>query len=310
MKPTEQKNQTVEELLELYFTECEHIRRLRPQTIKSYKELFSGFLKIMPEIKFVSDLSRVTLNIFFNRISAKTSDGVKTSTIRTYFDKIMVFFRWLESYEFVSPGSLSQGSIKPPRPNYEDSRSLSTEQISKIISSIAQDGINSPLQFKRDMLIINLLLNTGIRRGELLGIKISDVNWETRILKVDGETSKSKRSRNIPINSTLFQSLISFTIERKSHKIRSDYLIVSIRRFTPLTQDGLKHWVNKYVKLSGVRFSLHQFRHTFACTLAKNNTDISSIKGLLGHRNSSTTERYLRSIKPEDARDQLELLQF
>jgi len=300
----------ITETLELYYSECELIKQLRPATMKSYRDLFSGFLSRMPEIKRVGDLTPQSLSTFYKRISERREGGVKGSTIRTYHDKILVFFRWLESNEYIPRRTLVGKTLKPPRPRYEDAKALSPEEVSKIISSISVNGVNNMFQYRRDMTIIELLLYTGIRKGELLGIKVSDIDWVERTIHISYLTSKSRRSRTLPIHSTLFQCLKSYVTELKRLRVNSEYLIVSQRSYAPLTDGGLKHWVERYNKLSGVKFHLHQFRHTFACRLAMKHTDITSIKRLLGHTNSTMTERYLRSITPESARDYLERLSF
>ncbi len=227
--------------------------------------------------------------------------GIRPSTIRTYYNKIVAFIRWLEYYNQIE-GKLSSKMTKPTIPKYEDERALTDDEVSKIIASITLYSRRDDFLYARDLVIISLLIYTGIRRGELLGLRISDIDFQTNTLFINGKTSKSKKSRYIPIHFSLLTQLKLYLKEREKRKTQCEMLIVSSQFDTPYTVHGLKSWVKKYAELSSVRFHLHRFRHTFACKLAKQNADIVSIMNVMGHSTTRMTEQYLRSIKAENSR--------
>lgn len=296
-----------------YLLECEYTKKLRPETMKSYRDVIHNFLALMPEIENTTDLKPFVVHEFFKRLSERAKGNnqiMKTSSIRTYYNKLMVFFRWLESNNIIEYKSLSSKVTKPPNPIYDDEKSLHESEVAKIIASISMHNFDSEFMLKRDLVIINLLLYTGIRRGELLGLRVQDVDFTNRILFVNGKTSKSKKSRYIPLHFTLLTLLKVYLKMRQIQRSKSECLIVSTKADKGLTQYGLKHWVTKYNRLSGVSFHLHQFRHTFACNLAKKGANIMSIKSVLGHSSTQMTERYLRSIQSEDTRLPIEQLLY
>ena len=305
-------------LHKIYLSECEFSKSLSKETIKSYTEVFSTFLKILPEVKFVTDVTPKIFSLFFKRLSTRKrvvgkdqiKVGVKISTINTYYNKLIVFVRWLENNDYLEKYSVSNKIVKPLSPKYEDEKALNESEISKITSSILIDTIDNKFLCVRDLAIFNLFIYTGIRKGELLSLKVNDINFEKRLIFIRGITSKSKRSRYIPIHSNLYLSLKTYLKERRRQAFTSEYLIVSTKEDKALTAHGLKFWVSKYVKLSGVKFHAHQFRHTFACSMAKNNADITSIMRVLGHTSFKMTERYLRSIQSEDARSYIDQISF
>ncbi|WP_082113234.1 tyrosine-type recombinase/integrase [Kordia jejudonensis] len=306
----------LEPLFQEYLSACRYTKQLSSKTIKSYGEVFSTFQKIMPEIKELSDLHPQMLQEFFKRISIrkrivgkKTVVGIRPSTIRTYYNKLLIFIRWLEHYNYIKE-ELSPKIIKPPMPVYEDERALTDEEIAKIIASITLYSRKNDFIYARDLVIISLLIYTGIRRGELLALRIGDIDFQTNTLFINGATSKSKKSRYIPIHFSLLTQLKTYLKEREKRKTKCEMLIVSSKSDTPYTVYGLKCWVKKYVKLSGVRFHLHRFRHTFACKLAKQNADIISIMNVMGHSTTRMTEQYLRSIKAENSRSFIEKMTF
>ena len=305
-------------LHKIYLSECEFSKNLSKETIKSYNEVFTTFLKILPEVIFVSDVNPQIFTLFFKRLSTrkrivgkdKIKIGVKIATISTYYNKLIIFVRWLENNDYLEKYSVSNRIVKPIKPRYEDDKALDEMEISKIASAITINTLENRLLLVRDLAILNLFIYTGVRKGELLALRVKDIDFEKRLIFIRGVTSKSKKSRYIPLHSNLESSLKSYLNQRKTHCFTSEYLIVSTKEDKGLSTHGLKFWVSKYVKLSGVKFHAHQFRHTFACSMAKNNADITSIMRVLGHSTFKMTERYLRSIRSEDSRSYIDKISF
>ena len=314
--PTLTTKTELEKYFAEYLLECEFSKRLRPQTLKSYAEVFKTFQKIMPEVTTITHLHPSMMSEFFRRLQirkriiGKDTEviGVKPSTVRTYYNKLVAFIRWLEKRDVIPYNSFSSKISKPPMPNYEDEKALSEEDISKLIASITLHGRDNEFRYNRDLLIISLLLYTGIRKGELLNLRIQDIDFEKQTLFISGKTSKSKRSRSIPLHFTLLTHLKSYLMQPRLKNSKSGALILSSLSDSPLTSDGLRAWVQKYKKKSGVKFHMHRFRHTFACMLAKSNADITSIMKVLGHTTTRMTMQYLRSIQAEDAKGAIDRL--
>lgn len=273
--------------------------------MKSYSDVINNFLRLMPEVINPIDLKPYVVHEFFRRLgerAKKNGKELKASTIRTYFNKLIVFFKWLETNSLIDNKSLTSKITKPPNPVYEDEKALHDEDVTKIVSAISLYNLEDEFMLKRDLVIVKILLYTGIRKGELLGLRIQDIDFSNKMMFINGKTSKSKKSRYIPLHFSLLTELKFYLKMRENKNFKNEQLIVSTKKDEAYTEHGLKFWVNKYNKLSGVKFHLHQFRHTFACNLAKQGTNIISIKNLLGHTTTQMTERYLRSIKTEDAR--------
>jgi len=316
--PTQpKKEQQLDAVFTMYLSEGEHIRRLSKQTIKGYSEVYLTFKKIVPEVNYVEDLHPYLIQEFFKRlgtrerkVGAQTKVGVKPSTTSTYYNKLMAFFRWLEERGYVKEHYLTQSIRRPSTPIYDDEKALTNEEVSKIIASISLHTVEDNFLNKRDIAMISTLLYTGVRRGELLGLRIQDVDFEQKQVFVNHFTSKSKANRYIPLHPTLHYHLKEYFKELRKGKYSCEYLFVSSKSDSGLTKEGLRHWVKRYKIKSGVPFHLHRFRHTFACSLAKNGADLMSIMKLLGHTSSRMTERYLRSISTKDAKIYLQKLTF
>jgi len=291
-----------------YIEQCRYGAGLSPVTIRGYEAVFTLFLKLMPEVTTVELLNHEMLVEFFKRLETRVRivgrntprTGVKKSTIKTYWSKLNYFFRWLYQREIITINPL-QG-IRPPRVVYEDERALSDEDIHKIISAITSHSPDT-LSLRRDMLMVYLLICSGVRLNEFVSLEVRDLDLVKRIITVRGETSKSKRTRYIPMHPTLLMHLKDYLAERNRHNRRTQFLIVSTKADSGLTQHGIKHWVESLIKKSGVKFHLHRFRHTFASKLATQDVSAFKIQKLMGHSSISMTARYVRSIRNEEMQE-------
>ena len=148
---------------------------------------------------------------------------------------------------------------------------------------------------KRDKLIIELLYSTGIRRIELVNLKLDDINMSKKTIKVLGKRDKE---RIIPIIKPVLSTLKDYLLIRKELPLilNKDYLL--------LTKKGVKIYetlvyriINDYFSLSSnkVKKSPHILRHTFATHLLKEGADLNAVKELLGHASLASTQVYTHS---------------
>ncbi len=306
-------NSQLQKLFKEYINECQFSMCLRHETIRGYMAVFNLFSKVMSEICSTKELSTEMLNLFFKRIKTRSrivgkntiKTGVKSSTIKTQYSKLTVFFEWLCKKGYLEQNPLK--NIKAPQVNYDDFRRLEDEEINRIYSAIIRCSSNT-LLLRRDTLMVSLLLFCGIRKGEFVSLQVKDIDIEKKEIRVNGETSKSKRTRVLKIHPTLLLHLKDYFKERRS--LKTERLIISNRGDAGLTREGLKHWVKNLSVKSGVNFHLHQFRHTFACKLVEANVNIFKIQKMMGHQNISMTMRYTRSLQTEDMEEDIGKLSF
>lgn len=296
-----------------YISECQYSMGLRPETIRGYKAVFRTFSLLTPHAKSTQALTTVVMNEFFKTVQTRkrivgrdtVKVGVRSSTIRTYWSKLNSFFEWLRLRGDIEVNPMSV--IKTAVPVYNDKKAIEKDDMRKIITAITLRSLN-PLLLKRDMLMLNILLFCGVRRSELISLEVRDVNIEKRTLTVRAETSKSKKTRVLPINPPLMMHLQEYISERNKRRLKTQYLLVSGNEDRGLSIHGLKHWVKRLNDLSGARFHLHQFRHSFACELAKRNANAVNIQKLMGHSDLRMTERYVRSLTVDDLRNDVNSL--
>lgn len=297
-------------LFQDYIRECEFSRRLRSETLRGYREVFLTFNKIMPEIIDARTLTEDIMIEFFKRIQTRPRKvgrntiivGIKDSTIGTYWSKLRSFFKWLLAKNLIITNPLS--TLKPPRVEYVDTRALDEDKLHKILAAITLHPENG-LLLKRDIALFHVLVFCGLRKNELLRLQVSDVDLIKNELTVRSETSKSRKTRILPMHPTLRYHVKEYFDQRKKQGLKCPALWIHGRRDLPLTEHGLKYWVLRLEKLTGINFHLHQFRHSFACALAKKDVSPLKIQKLMGHTDLNMTLTYLRSISTQDLKDDI-----
>lgn len=300
---------------EAFIAHKAYVCNLRPASIKTYKDVWKHFITQMPEVRRATDVTPETITVFFGRLQKRQRvvgkeikrTGIQASTIQTYGRRLKCFFDWLVIRGVLETNPINLKDL--PKPSYDDKRALTQGDIERIMVAVMQNSKNTFLKL-RNLAIINVFLFTGIRRGELLGIKVTDVDFEKGVLRVAGVTSKSKRDRLVPLNRVVLQCLDEYMATRKQRGVQCEYLWVSDTKDTRFTEHGMKHLVKRIVQLSGVRFHVHRFRHSFATALAKDRTNVVMIQRLLGHTDLRMTQTYLRSMGVDDMRDSINSLEL
>ncbi|SYZ71928.1 Phage integrase family protein [Candidatus Zixiibacteriota bacterium] len=304
----------LKELHKRFLKEQRYSTRLSRDTLRGYEQSFFLLCQVMAGIS-MKDVTPATLTEFFRRLETRTrmvgrgikKVGVRKSTIATYRSKLNRFFKWLENHKHIKTNPLTL--MDYPDVQYEDRKYLTRQEIEKVFGALAMSAMffDNFLQ-KRNIAIFSTFLYTGLRKGELLNLKVMDVDLQRRELTVRAETSKSRLRRIIPISLELSKILREYFIERYQRKLATPFLFVSSNYDGGLTANGLKHLVETIRKSSRVNFHLHQLRHTFAVNLLNNGSDIAKLKQLLGHRDIRMTATYLRCLPTTAMRGDVETL--
>lgn len=255
-------------------------------TINNYIRDISVFLDFMKENKIYNikdvtyDNIRMYLNYLYTKELSKSSLSRNLSALRT-------FFRWLfkegkiDNNPMVLITSPKKDRKLPTYINYED--------VEKILNI---PDTNTPLGI-RDSAILEMLYSTGIRVGELVSIRMSDIHFDSHMITVNG---KGNKQRNV-----LFGDILASKLKRYIEDSRIDLLkekkndILFLNCYgNKLTPRGIEDILNRNIKKSGFDFSVHphMFRHTFATHMLDNGADLKVVQELLGHENLSTTQIY------------------
>lgn len=233
------------------------------------------------------DMVTVAYPLIRNWIVHLSEQGVSNRSINRKISSLQAYYKFLLKVGDITVSPL----IKH--------RALKTSKKVEVpFSEMEMETILSEIPFGddfegcRDKLIIELLYATGMRRAELVNLKVSDVDLSSGLLKVLGKRNKE---RIIPILPSTAQQIKTYLDKRtRLEKISDSHHLI-------LTKEGLKIYetlvyrtINKYFSLVSpkVKKSPHILRHTFATHLLNRGADLNSVKELLGHSSLASTQVY------------------
>jgi site-specific recombinase XerD len=217
------------------------------------------------------------INGYFN--SLPCSVGGK----HAYYRAVSVFFNWLYSPKSGLNFDINNNPIlliDPPKRPKLILPSLSKEQVNLLIEKA---------HCVRDKAIISLFAESGLRLSELVGIKLKDINWDNKTIRVIGKGSKEGYA---PFGSMSEQFLKEW-FNRYNPQFEQN--IWDIRFW------GVKFMLDELRKETGLPCNPHTFRRTFACLLRKAGLDSLTIKDLGRWESLEMVQRYTRSIGFNDS---------
>lgn len=194
---------------------------------------------------------------------------------------IKSFFKYCETKLKIINNNPCRELEVPKKPNKQINY-LNLDESKKLLKDIV--GRNK----KRDLAILTLFLNCGLRLSELCNIRFKDIKEDTLVVR-----GKGNKDRTIYLNEMCLRAIEDYMEERKH--IKHSYLFVSERK-NQLCKRQVQYIVQKNISSAGLdtnKYTTHKLRHTAATLLYKHsNVDIRTIQTILGHKNISTTTIY------------------
>ena len=166
----------------------------------------------------------------------------------------------------------------------------------------------------RDRLLLGMLLDTGCRIGEALGMRHEDIDIGGCLVHVvprenaNGARAKGGRGRVVPASAPLMRLYADY-LNREYQAVDSDYVFVNLWAAPagrPMTYAAVYDLVTRLRSPTGIAFSPHWFRHTYATWLLRRGAGMETVKELLGHASVATTIDAYGHLTVEDARAVLE----
>ncbi|MCH5166409.1 MAG: tyrosine recombinase [Erysipelotrichales bacterium] len=243
---------------------------------------FSSYLK-SKKIKY-NELNYKEISLYTKYL--KEVKELESSSINRHLSAIRSFYNYLVTIGEVksNPFKLVSGPKKAMKlPNY-----MKYSEFEEMINACDDTDLSI-----RNRALLELLLATGARIGELINIKVNDIDFSNKEIKVLG---KGNKERICYFNEHAEKSLKDYINNSRFNLLKdksSDYLFIN-HIGTPLTTRGVRTIIDNIIKKSSINTKItpHTFRHTFATMLLNEGCDLKSVQELLGHVNLSTTSIY------------------
>lgn len=272
------------------------------KTIESYVNDIKGFQAYLHEkLNDVPVLSRFSFVRYKEHLM---KEDYAVSTINKKINSLKVYNDFLRTKGFLSESfiQLKRDRIKIAAGSENNVDALSDEQVEQLLFYVE----NGKKVSTRNKLIVYLLLYTGVRVSELVGIKIADVDFLTSQLAVIG---KGGKRREIGLRQDVLQLVRDYMKEERSESnfSHSDYLLVS-QRAEKMHRDAVRDWLAKISKELGFKLHPHLFRHTFCTRLLKKGVDLTTVSKLAGHSTVNMTARFYIQTTKQEKMDAVNLL--
>ncbi len=265
-----------------------------PHTVNAYLNDIVFFQKFLQKEFEQDTLHEVNYSQIRSWIVFLVDDGISNTSVNRKVASLKSFYKFLLKTKQIQVSPLlKHKALKTPK-NLQIP--FSEKELDTVLNHIEYaEGFEGT----RDKLIIDLLYATGIRRTELIHLKVFNVNSSTNTLKVLGKRNKE---RILPILPIISQQIISYFSERSNlEQIKDeDYFFLTIKG-VKMSDSLVYRLINDYFSMVSekVKKSPHILRHTFATHLLNNGADINSVKELLGHSSLASTQVYTHSSLSE-----------
>lgn len=298
-------------------------RGIKHSTIRRYKELTTRIYPVIGHIK-LSELRVSHLNDFYSRLSTdgqnkRTGGKLSAKTIIEHHRLISAVLEQAFKERLIAFNASKQAQL--PRTEKKEVNYFQPEQVKAIEQALE----NEPLRWK---MLIHMFLITGARRGEILGLKWDNVDYENNRIYICNnvlyspdrgiyeETLKTERSkRYIALPGETISELKAYRQYQAKEYFKNGIpnqingYVFAQADGTPIHPDSVTNYLNKFSKKYNLpHINAHAFRHTMASMLYFNGADSVSISKRLGHAQVSTTANIYAHVMEEADQRNVDIL--
>lgn len=255
-----------------------------PRTLGHYEDWAARFLAFAGADTLLCDLTPKHVTDYL--IDTANRRRIAASQVRKQYDYLHRFLAWCVEQEY-APGNVAD-RVRPPRVPEASRVAFTRDEVKRMVAvTSAKPGAMGT----RDRAILAMLLDTGIRASELVGMRLKDVEWTHRRILVHGKGDKDRR---LPFGQRTASALRLWLKAR--YDVPGDALWLNLRRgvMTYATLSKSLELLGGYADVD--ECTPHRFRHTFAVEHYRAHRDLLALQSLLGHSEVKTTMTYLRTL--------------
>ncbi len=279
------------------------LNNLSESTIEDYKE-FIGYFIDYCDLQCVRSPKQLTNDLVKNyleyrKTKPKRQDKtkfIKPISVSNHYRYVHRFCTYMVEEKILKHSPME--GMKPPRVPRYMIKPLRDHHIQAILSLLDDKKYLG----SRNRAIILVLLDTGLRRSELLNMKVLDIynNELSEMRSIFNVMGKGAKERTVAI-SRLTQKAINQYMKLRNSNLSQLWLTEERK---PLQHDGIYMALRRLGKAAGitdVQFNPHAYRHTCGTEMLRNGANVFQVQDLLGHSTQAMTKRYTATLNSEDA---------
>jgi site-specific recombinase XerD len=266
------------DLFDRFLQERTYLRGVSPETLRYYQCVRRAFQPI---------LANPTKNGMLDCIQGLLGKGVSPTSVNTYLRGLKAYVRWLHE-----EGHLDNAfKVQFLKTESRVIATLTPEQMARLIA-FKPKGVNETRTHTAALLI----LDGGYRISELLELPLEGCDFDNLVVKVRG---KGNKHRLVPLSVEMRKILYRYSVKNSG----PGRLLFGTRKNTLVTVRNFERdlkVIGRKLGITGVRFSPHTLRHTFAVAYLRNGGNLFYLSKILGHTSVTITQRYLQSLDVTD----------
>ena len=286
---------TVGEWMEVWFEDYAKLK-VRPSSHQTYRGYIDNHIRPnigdIPLEKLTSlDLQKLYKKLLtkgrVERLEAKGQPkGLSTKTVRNIHQILSSALKLAQEQRIILANPAERCAL--PKVEHREMKTLPVEQLQSFLREARESGVFE---------LYYLELATGLRRGELLGLKWEDIDLQKGDLRVKRQVSRINggvmeaplKTKNAYRTLPLAEDTIDVLKEQRE-KVGSSPWVFPSPNGGPISPDSVLHMLHRVLKRAGLpRVRFHDLRHTFATLALQNGVDIKTVSGMLGHFSAGFT---------------------
>lgn len=262
-----------------------NVKKYSINTVNSYVSDINIFISYLNFEKV--NYKNINRDIIRSYLKYLDENNYKSSSINRILSSLNDYYNYLVKNKIIKYNYFND--INRPRKEKKLPNFINYAEYMNLISTIEKED-NTYLRL-RNLLLLEILFDTGLRVSEAVNIKIKDIDFKNHSIKVLGKGSKERIVYFGDYASNYLEEYLSL---REGIKSSDDEYLFWNKNYQKLTRRGAEYLINNIAKkaLLKQKITPHTLRHTFATEMLNNGCDIRSVQELLGHKSLSTTGIY------------------
>lgn len=287
----------LEILTHKFYDYSHYIRNYSPATIRRYRQSIRLYQRYA-ELKNIEDINETNFRAFI--FHGRTERKWCSNSLIIFYRTLNVFFQWCVQNDYLKTNPAKD--IELPRREKTLPPRLTRQEAGKLLEVAYNYPYRHTYPRYRNHAIFSMFMFAGLRRSELLALKLTDVDIDNLTIFV--RQGKGGKDRIIPMSSTLALSLRNYLNQRSKFGKTCAEFFTSTKRNIGFANHNLKDLVVRMDKALGCHLTIHKLRHTFATLMLEGGCDIYSLSRMMGHSDIKTTTIYL-AASAEHLRSQM-----
>ena len=293
---TQQGKYTFGEWMDVWY-ESYCVIKVRPSSHQSYRGIIKNHIKpALGNVK-LEDLTTLMLQRFYSNLltkgrvirkeAEKQPKGLAPKTVRNIHNLIHEALEKAVADRLILENPANGCEL--PQVEHREMKTLDMDQLDRFFMEAKRSGVFE---------LYYTALSTGMRRGELLGLKWSDVDWHNRVisvrrqvLRVEGVVQEAPlKTKNAYRNIAVSQELLDILREKQERENDKSVYVFSSPTGGAMSPDSTQHMLHRVLKRAGLeQIRFHDLRHSYATLALQNGVDIKTLSSILGHFSAGFT---------------------